>query len=245
MGMNTFRSRGERNAPTGLTIVEGRPYCSGYTDDDIERMAREDAEASVHDPSLWGADNAGHVRGVDLINAAHEVNVRLICIDLRGEAQAVAQVIEERRTQALAAERRALLAIEADREALRVHPRWRVDAGGEVESACAAHAALVAEHNAHVGELEALLAQAGHHIGVSAADAIRQGLLYARRVQLSQPEPVTERLLPDALPQPHVMDSQELLTFMLGVTDLLLLERLSTTQVLERRGEYVAEAGAA
>lgn len=234
----------KRPAPTGLTITSGRQYGSGYTDDDIERMAHEDADASVHDPSLWGADNAGHVRGVDIINAAHAVNVRLICVDLRGEAQAVARAIEEHRTQALAAERMALLAIDADADALRAHPHWRPDVGGQVEAGCSVHAALVAEHNARVGDLEALIAQAGHHVEVSAADAIRQGLLYARRVQLSQPEPVTERLLPDALPQPHIPDHEELLAFMLGVTDLPQRERLSTTTVLDRRATYVSEAAA-
>ena len=229
-------TNGARHETAGLSIFDGRPYLSGYTDEDVERMAVEDALAGVHDASVWG-ENAAHVRGVELINAAHDVNLRLICVALRADAQALVARLEPCREQAVAAERAAVRAIEADADALRRHPNWPADAGGEVQAACERHAELVSSHNALLGELEALLAQAGHHVEISAADAIRQGILYARRIQLAQPEPVTERLLPDRLPQPQVPDRDALLGFMLGITRLPLLERLSTVAVAERRDE--------
>lgn len=184
----------DRLETTGLSVSFGRPYGSGYTDEEVERMAVEDAQAGVHDPSLWGSENAGHVRGADIINAAHDVNVRLICVALRAEAQAVAAQLEQSRAQAGAAERQALDAIEADARALREHPHWPPDAGGHVEATRARHTELVSEHNALASRLEALIAQAGHHVQISAADAIRQALLYARRIQLTKPES-TDRVL--------------------------------------------------
>jgi hypothetical protein len=199
-------------------------------------MADEDAKASVHDPSLWGAENAGHVRGIDLINAAHNVNVGLICVELREEALAITRRLEEARERARAAERAAIDAVDGDARALRAHPQWRPDAGGHVDAACERHAALVATLNALVGDLESLMATAGHHVHVSAADAIRQGLLYARRIQLSQPEPVTERLLPDELPRPEVPGNEALLAFMLGVTALPDRARMTTAAVTAHRG---------
>lgn len=61
---------------------------------------------------------------------------------------------------------------------------------------------LVGDHNALVGTRGHVV---GRHLewdGAQLADAGRQNELYARRVLLSQPEPTTENLVPDALPQP-------------------------------------------
>jgi hypothetical protein len=219
---------------TGLSLANGRVYGSGYTDEDVERMADEDAKASVHDNALWD-ENARHTLGIDLINRAHEVNIGLIAIALRAEALPIQERIETSYASARHAEQEALHAIDEDRGTQARHPTWGPDALGHVAASCTRHAELVAEHNALVSRLNAVVAQAGHHVQISAYDTARQAVLYARRVQLSQPEPVQERLLPEQLPEPRLVSGVELLEQMVGVTELPVRALLTTDEVIRRR----------
>ena len=105
----------------------------------------------------------------------------------------------------------------------------------QMERSCEQHATLVARFNGLVDEADALVAQAAHHVRVSAHDAIRQAFLYMRRVQLSQPELTTEQLFPPDLPQPEQPDDEALRRELIGVTGLPTLARLDTASVAQRR----------
>jgi hypothetical protein len=103
------------------------------------------------------------------------------------------------------------------------------------------HVSLVGKVNGLIDLLDTVEAQAGHHVGVSASDARRQGQLYPRRVTLSQPEPTIERLFPETLPEPTVRVSEDLAKFLIGVAPLPKFERLDTSAVLKQREEIRVE----
>jgi hypothetical protein len=115
------------------------------------------------------------------------------------------------------------------------------DAARRAAASCALHLEVVARHNALLDTAETLLAQAGHHVDVSVADTVRQGQAYARRVQLSQPEPVVERLFPKQLPAPRSLVGDALRTSLVGLTHLPQFTRLDTGAVNERRAQHRAE----
>jgi len=406
--------------PASPSVSAGRPYGTGYSDQDIEALAAEDGAASVHDPSMWGP-NAENVRVPNAINAAHAANAGLVGYDYRGRAAQLASELEHAQENARSAEQQALDDIEEDAEARQAFlelvrrvrgeglelphrhaTRWywlalvgfvlgdltmisvafqlmglsdrlilgfipftsAVDiaastsvfallvlahcAGGYLRgvlhdlerhrtttdqavratlpkpsgvslllagvlatvgaaelgglslvraaflsanhvrpevwafaliqtgvfvgalalsinhahpygrqladvsrrasettarmlSSCAAHARMVAFANELVHSLDAVLAQAGHHLAVSEADAIRQGQIYARRVQLSQPEPVSELLLAKSLPAPVAPAGTDAVAKLLaGVVERPKFKLLSTEQVNNRR-EQVRE----
>lgn len=60
----------------------------------------------------------------------------------------------------------------------------------------------VASINTAIEQISTEVGKGVLHVGADRADAERQGSLYARALQLGQPEPVTDRLLPASLPQP-------------------------------------------
>lgn len=60
----------------------------------------------------------------------------------------------------------------------------------------------VASINTAIEQISTEVGKGVLHVGADRADAERQGSLYARALQLGQPEPVTDRLLPERLPQP-------------------------------------------
>ena len=77
---------------------------------------------------------------------------------------------------------------------------------------------LTGSVNADVALVDALVAQAGHHVEVDEANARRQVSLYARGEILAQPEIISERLLPEPLPAPNQLDGEDLLETLIGVT---------------------------
>jgi hypothetical protein len=100
---------------------------------------------------------------------------------------------------------------------------------------------LVGSVNANIDLLDCLLAQAGHHVGVSESDIRRQASLYARRVILSQPEPTMERLFPAQLPTATTRDGDELKRFLIGTAPVPPFEKLSNDAVVKRQQEIGAE----
>ena len=72
----TPTTKGARHEAAGLSVFEGRFYLSGYTDEDVIRMAVEDALAGVHDAAVWG-ENARHVRGVELIGVTQSSKLKV------------------------------------------------------------------------------------------------------------------------------------------------------------------------
>jgi hypothetical protein len=100
---------------------------------------------------------------------------------------------------------------------------------------------LVGSINGKIDLLDTLLAQAGHHVGVSESDALRQTSLYARRVILSQPEPTVERLFAAQLPTATTRDGDELKRFLIGIAPVPMFEKLSNDTLVKRQEEIGAE----
>lgn len=101
--------------------------------------------------------------------------------------------------------------------------------------------AIVGNVNGNIDLLDTLLAQAGHHVGVSDADTRRQTSLYVRRTILSQPEPTQERLFPADLPQPTDRPIEDLKPFLIGITAVPRFEKLSTDSLAKRHEEVRVE----
>jgi hypothetical protein len=97
---------------------------------------------------------------------------------------------------------------------------------------------LVGSVNAKIDLLDTLLAQAGHHVGISASDVRRQASLYARRVILSQPEPVVGKVFPVELPTPV---GEKLRQFLIGIAAVPAFEKLATDALVKRQDEIGAE----
>jgi hypothetical protein len=97
---------------------------------------------------------------------------------------------------------------------------------------------LVGSVNAKIDLLDTLLAQAGHHVGISASDARRQASLYARRAILSQPEPVVGKVFPVELPTPV---GDRLKQFLIGIAAVPAFEKLTTDALVKRQDEIGAE----
>lgn len=112
------------------------------------------------------------------------------------------------------------------------------DAVALMNGCVAVHADLVGHNNRLIDRDGALLAQAGHHAGISTADVERQAPLYMRRVQLSQPEPVTKRLFDKTTPKPTEYLDKKLLAFLTGITALPTFTRLDTVRVNQRREQH-------
>ena len=89
--------------------------------------------------------------------------------------------------------------------------------------------------NGLIDQRLALLAMAAQHARLGETDTVRQALLYVRRAQLSQPEPVGERLFPAALPAPSHPGNDELEKVIRGIAAQPEFERLDTDAVTGRR----------
>jgi hypothetical protein len=100
---------------------------------------------------------------------------------------------------------------------------------------------LVGSINGKIDLLDTLLAQAGHHVGISGSDVRRQASLHARRVILSQPEATVERLFAPQLPAATTHDSDELKRFLIGIAPVPVFEKLSNDAVVKRQQEIGAE----
>jgi hypothetical protein len=109
------------------------------------------------------------------------------------------------------------------------------DAASRMLASAAVHAELVGRCNGLIDEADALFAQARELVNVSGKDAGRQRELYARRVQLSQPEPVAERLFPKDLPGPLTQDDAGLGAHLDGFAALPEFKRMNTNRVTARR----------
>lgn len=112
---------------------------------------------------------------------------------------------------------------------------WVRRTTGQSERSAARHAKLVAHVNGIVDRRLALLAMAAQHARLGEVDAARQILLYVRRTQLSQPEPVGERLFPKQLPDAEHEDDTELTGLLIGIAKQPEFERLDTDTVTQRR----------
>jgi hypothetical protein len=131
------------------------------------------------------------------------------------------------------------------------HPRGRqwIDVSRRVrrfykdmERSIAAHGAAVARVNSLIDRGNAILAQAGHHLRASRGNAIRQGARFAWVSQLHYPEPVSQNLLlPDSLPKPADMTKAETAEFLIGITGLPAIARMSTDAVIEHREQARAQ----
>jgi hypothetical protein len=109
-------------------------------------------------------------------------------------------------------------------------------AAKQMLASSAAHAETVGRVNALIDQGNAILAQAGHHLGASTADVARQIARIGWMMPLYQPEPVSEnRLLPDALPQPEELSRPETAAFLIGITGLPVISRVSTDRVTQHR----------
>lgn len=88
-----------------------------------------------------------------------------------------------------------------------------LSAAGEQEAAavesCVQAVALI---NTAIEQISTEVGKGVLHVGADRGDAVRQGSLYARALQLGQPEPVTDRLLPESLPQPITRSASEVHT---------------------------------
>jgi hypothetical protein len=91
--------------------------------------------------------------------------------------------------------------------------------------------------NALIDEGNALIAQAGHHVGASLEDVLRQAPLYVRRLILSIPEPTENELFPQPLEEPERLGDPKLARFLIGITGIAVIPRLSTELVDKRREE--------
>ena len=100
---------------------------------------------------------------------------------------------------------------------------------------------IVGAVNTNIDLCETLLAQAGHHVGISASDARRQASMYVRRTILSQPEPTLGRLFPSELPQPTTRSGLELGQYLVGITSVPVFEKFSTDGLAKRCEEIRAE----
>ncbi|MBB3602768.1 hypothetical protein FHT40_002429 [Mycolicibacterium sp. BK556] len=101
--------------------------------------------------------------------------------------------------------------------------------------------AMVSAINGNIDLLDTLLAQSGHHVGVSESDTRRQTSLYVRRAILSQPEPTRERLFPAQLPQTTEHLGEDLNQFLTGITAVPTFEKLSTDSLAKRHAEIRVE----
>lgn len=97
------------------------------------------------------------------------------------------------------------------------------------------HADLVARVNRLIDTREALFAMAVRHMRLAGHDAQRQSQVYARRVQLSQPEPVHERLFPEELPRPAEPSDEELAKDLTATGDGPEFDRLGLEEIEARR----------
>jgi hypothetical protein len=100
---------------------------------------------------------------------------------------------------------------------------------------------LVGSVNAKIDFLDTVLAQAGHHVGVSESDVRRQASLYTRRAILSQPEPTAERLFPAQLPRATTSVGENLQRFLIGIGRVPQYEKLSNDALVKRQEEIRAE----
>lgn len=100
---------------------------------------------------------------------------------------------------------------------------------------------LVGSINANIDLLDCLLAQAGHHVGVSGSDVGRQASLYVRRVIPSQPEPTMQRLFPAQLSQATTYVGDELKQFLIGIAPVPAFEKLTNDALVKRQEEIRAE----
>ena len=106
----------------------------------------------------------------------------------------------------------------------------------QMDESCEAHDDQVARVNGLLGHADTLLAQAGHHLGASRRDVMRQVARLAWVAQIHYPEPVAEyQLLPDELPLPDSSDDATTLAFLLGIADGPRGERMSTERVNAHR----------
>jgi hypothetical protein len=129
------------------------------------------------------------------------------------------------------------------REWARVSKRLGAAAARSRRSA-QAHARLVGRVNGLIDEREALLAMAVQHVRVGEADVPRQVALYLRRVQLSLPEPIHERLFPTDLPVPTDITEKALKGILEGPGETRTFERPSVDRVVQRREELRNETKA-
>jgi hypothetical protein len=97
------------------------------------------------------------------------------------------------------------------------------------------YAASAGEFNGLLDQRDTVVAQAGHHIGASEQDTLRQIELITRRTVLSQPEPTTERLFPDDLPRPVHLEGAGLRVFLRGVAAEPTFPRLDVGSLVKRR----------
>jgi hypothetical protein len=118
-------------------------------------------------------------------------------------------------------------------DAKRAEKAWKTDETAFNE--------LVGSINAKIDLLGTLLAQAGHHVGVTESDVLRQASLYARRVILSQPEATMERLFPPQLPTVTTPVGEKLKQFLIGIAPVPAFEKLSNDALVKRQDEIGAE----
>lgn len=104
-------------------------------------------------------------------------------------------------------------------------------AGSSIE----VHARLVGRVNGLIDQWNAMLAMAGQHVRVGEADVARQIFAYLRRVQLSLPEPIHERLFPTEIPAPEEVSDERLRSELIGLTEIPAFRRLDVLRVIARR----------
>lgn len=119
------------------------------------------------------------------------------------------------------------------RDTRRIEKAWKTEETGFNE--------LVGSINAKIDLLDTMLAQAGHHVGVSGSDVGRQASLYARRVVLSQPEPTVAKLFPVQLPTATMPVGGELKQFLIGIATVPAFEKLSNDALTKRQEEVRTE----
>ena len=90
----------------GLQTGEGRRYGSGYTDEQVEAMAREDGNARIHAKSVWGRNT--QPRGIELLHNAWRAAAGLISHDFRTQVQPLNDQMQELKPDAAASEQRVL-----------------------------------------------------------------------------------------------------------------------------------------
>jgi hypothetical protein len=103
-------------------------------------------------------------------------------------------------------------------------------------AACGANADAVAAVNSVIDRGNAMIAAAGHHLGAARHDVIRQCFRWAWGVLRSLPEPVADaRLLPQELPLPAEQTDAEAAAFLVGITGLPQVRRMTTDEVTAHR----------
>jgi hypothetical protein len=112
---------------------------------------------------------------------------------------------------------------------------WMKRAVRQSRRSAGRHAELVSHVNGLIDQRLALLAMAAQHARLGETDAARQALLYVRRTQLSQPEPVGDRLFSAELPAPSHPSDEDLQSLILGIAELPQFDRLDTDAVTSRR----------